>query len=174
MTVQDLLLLGNPQLYQSSKAVYEYELKSLMSTVADLHDTMMDFRQKWGAGRAISAPQIGVMKRLIYMHIDRPIVFVNPSLEDRSDEMFEVWDDCMCFPELLVKVSRHRSCRIVYRNMDWQQQSMSLEGDLCELLQHEFDHLDGILSISKATGSTAFALRSQKEFTNYSRSTFDL
>lgn len=174
MTVRDLLLLGNPQLYKISDVVQEHELASLTGTVADLHDTMMSFRQKWGAGRAIAAPQIGVMKRLIYMHIDRPVVFINPSLEDKSNETFEIWDDCMCFPELLVKVSRHRSCRIIYRDMDWQQQSMFLEGDRCELLQHEFDHLDGILSVSKAANSASFALRSQKEFTNYNRSMLNL
>lgn len=170
MTVRDILLLGNSQLYEVSETVQEHELASLASTVTDLHDTMMNFRKQWGVGRAIAAPQIGVMKRLIYMHIDKPVVFFNPSLEDKSDEMFDVWDDCMCFPELLVKVSRHRACRIAYRDMDWQQQSMTLEGNLCELLQHEFDHLDGILSVSKATDSASFALRSQKDFTTYARS----
>ena len=169
MAVRDILLLGNPQLYQPCESVNEYEIGPLKAVAADLHDTMMAFREKWKVGRAISAPQIGVMKRLIYMHIDGPLVFINPFLDEKSDAMFEVWDDCMSFPELLVKVRRYRSCRIIYRDMNWQEQSMTLDGDLSELLQHEVDHLDGILATSKAMNKTAFALRSQREFTDYER-----
>jgi peptide deformylase len=170
MAVRNLLLLGNPQLYKISELVNEHEIESLKPMITDLHDTMMAFRQKWEAGRAIAAPQVGVMKRLIYMHIDRPVVLINPCFEAKSEAMLEIWDDCMCFPELLVKVRRHRSCRIVYRDLNWQQQSMDLDGDLAELLQHEADHLDGILAVSKAIDTTSFALRSQREFTNYDRS----
>jgi peptide deformylase len=170
MAVRDLLFLGNPQLYQMSEAVNEQEIESLRPVIKDLHDTMMAFRKKWEAGRAIAAPQIGVMKRLIYMHIDSPVVLINPFFEERSEAMLEIWDDCMCFPELLVKVRRHQSCRIVYRDLNWQQQRMNLDGDLSELLQHEVDHLDGVLSISQAIDATSFALRSQKQFTAYERS----
>ncbi|MEO0532671.1 MAG: peptide deformylase [Cyanobacteria bacterium P01_A01_bin.123] len=170
MAVRDILLLGNPQLYQVSGVVTESELESLQAVVVDLHDTLMAFRKQWGAGRAIAAPQIGVMKRLIYMHIDRPVVFINPVFEDQSEAMFEVWDDCMSFPELLVKVRRHQSCRIVYRDMTWQSQSMALDRDLSELLLHEADHLDGILAVSKAIDATSFALRNQQVFTDYDRS----
>ena len=75
-----------------------------------------------------------------------------------------VWDDCMCFPDLLVKVERHKTCTISYRDLDWNEQKTQLEGDLSELLQHEYDHLDGILAVSRAVGGQAFALRSQREF----------
>ncbi|MEM9976775.1 MAG: peptide deformylase [Cyanobacteria bacterium P01_D01_bin.2] len=170
MTMRDILLLGNPRLYEISETVSEAELESLIPVIGDLHDTMLAFRNRWGAGRAIAAPQIGVMKRLIYMYIDHPVVFINPYFETKSSEMFEVWDDCMSFPELLVKVKRHRSCQLVYRDMEWQQQRMTLEGDLAELLQHEIDHLEGVLAVSKTVSSTAFALRSQQSFTDYDRS----
>ena len=170
MAVRDILLLGNPQLYEISQDVTELELESLNPVIADLHDTMMAFRKRWGAGRAIAAPQIGVMKRLIYMHINSPVVFINPRLENKSDAMFEVWDDCMSFPELLVKVKRHQVCRIIFRDMHWHQQQIDLEHDLSELLQHEADHLDGILNVSKAVNAKAFALRSQQAFTDYDRS----
>ena len=113
MSARQVLLLDNPRLYESSEEVNEKELESLKPVVADLHDTLRAFRKQWGAGRAIAAPQIGVMKWLIYMHIENPVVFINPYFEDKSEEMFEVWDDCMSFPELLIKVPRHRSCRVV-------------------------------------------------------------
>ena len=161
MTARDILLLGNPQLYEVSEPVMKEERSSIHSTVQDLHDTMMDFRRMYGAGRAIAAPQIGVMKRLIYMHIDKPVVFINPALQNLSEEMIEVWDDCMCFPELLVKVKRHKSCTVQHHDLDWNQKSMDLEGSLSELIQHEYDHLDGILAVSRAIDSKSFALRGQ-------------
>ncbi len=170
MAVRDILLLGNPKLYETSEAVREGNLGSLEPVITDLHDTLTAFRQRWGAGRAIAAPQIGVMKRLVYLHINEPVVFINPHFEDESEAMMEVWDDCMSFPELLVKVRRHERCRLVYRDMNWERQTTELEGDLSELLQHEVDHLDGVLAVSRAVDATSFALRSQQNFTSYDRS----
>jgi peptide deformylase len=102
------------------------------------------------------------MKRLIYMYIDSPVVFINPVLHDQSNDTMRVWDDCMCFPELLVRVERHKTCTISYRDTLWKEQEMRLEGDMSELLQHEYDHLDGILAVSRAVDGHSFALRSQK------------
>lgn len=161
MAVQEILLLGNPLLYEKSEPVEKHELPSRVSVIEDLHDTMRDFRERYRAGRAIAAPQIGVMKRVIYMHIDTPVVFINPTIENKSSEMITVWDDCMSFPELFVKVKRHRSCRIRYYDMNWSPQRMDVENDLSELLQHEYDHLDGILAVSRAIDGHSFALRSQ-------------
>ena len=163
MAVKEILLLGNPKLYEVSEPVAAEAIDTVGPLAADLHDTMMDFRRRYGAGRAIAAPQIGVMKRVLYLHIDVPVVFVNPRLTGLSPEMMTVWDDCMCFPDLLVKVRRHRSCRIVYRDLDWQHREMRLEGDLSELLQHEYDHLDGVLAVSRAIDVRSFALKSQRD-----------
>lgn len=163
MAVKEILLLGNPKLYEVSEPVSEQELDYIESVVDDLHDTMLDFRKTYGAGRAIAAPQIDVMKRLIYMHIDAPVIFINPVLKNKSLEMMEVWDDCMCFPDLLVKVSRHQTCEIHYRDMQWHENVMHLSGDLSELLQHEYDHLDGILAVSRAIDGQSFSLRNQRQ-----------
>ncbi|UCE18850.1 MAG: peptide deformylase [Gemmatimonadota bacterium] len=162
MAVREVLLLGNPQLSEVSEIVERKELDSMRDVVDDLQDTLVDFRSKYGAGRAIAAPQIGVLKRLVYVCVDFPIVLINPKLDRRSEDMIEVWDDCLCFPDLLVKVRRHRSCRITYKNMDWEKREMLLEGELSELLQHECDHLDGVLAISRAIDSKSFCLRNQK------------
>jgi peptide deformylase len=159
MSAREILLLGNPRLYEVSEAVEEADLKDLPSVVADLHDTLLEFRRKYGAGRAIAACQIGFAKRLIYLFIDRPVVFINPSLESKSEEMIEVWDDCMCFPDLLVKVKRHKRCTIRFRDLSFEEHTMRLEDDLSELLQHEYDHLDGILAVSRAIDGRSFALR---------------
>jgi len=159
MAVREILLLGNPLLNEISSEVMPGERDDLPSIVSDLHDTMMDFRRSYGLGRAIAASQIGVMRRIIYMNTGEPVVFVNPVLKNESGGMMEVWDDCMSFPNLLVRVRRHRSCRIEYTDMDWKGRSMDLEGDLSELLQHEFDHLNGILAVELAIDGRSFALR---------------
>lgn len=163
MAIRKILQLGNPQLYCASQAITEAECLQLSSVVADLHDTMMAFRAQYDAGRAIAAPQIGVMKRLLYMHITKPVAMFNPVITPTSSEMMVVWDDCMCFPELLVKVERFRYCQIDYRDESWQPCSLPLANDLAELLQHEVDHLDGILAVSKALDAQSFALCSQRE-----------
>jgi len=164
MAIRQILQLGNPRLHEKSQPVLEEEMEAIQSVVVDLHDTMMNFRKQYGVGRAIAAPQIGLMKHILYMCIDGvSTVFINPRLEDKSEEMMEVWDDCMSFPDLLVKVMRHKSCRIRYRNQDWEEESMLLHGDLSELLQHEYDHLDGVLAVARAIDGKSFALKSQKQ-----------
>ena len=162
MPAREILLLGNPLLYRSAEPVERAELADLRTVVADLHDTLMAFRSRYGAGRAIAAPQIGVMRRLVYMHVAEPLVLVNPVLDRLSVDTMEIWDDCMSFPELLVRVRRHRSCRISYLDLTGTPRQQLLEEDLSELLQHECDHLDGVLAVSRAVGEHPFAMRSQR------------
>ena len=157
--VKAILLLGDPALYQVSAPVIREELDALSELVEDLHDTLMDFRLRHQAGRAIAAPQIGVFKRVLYLCVDRPVVFLNPTLEFPDGEHMEVWDDCMSFPNLLVRVDRYRRCVIRYRDMDWRSHRMELEGSLSELLQHEYDHLNGILATMRAKDDRSLSLK---------------
>ena len=157
--IREILLLGNPKLYEISSVIKEKELEDIKEVVNDLHDTLMDFRKKYGVGRAIAAPQIGVFKRLIYMYIDKPVVFINPVLSFTDDEMMEVLDDCMSFPQLLVKVKRHKRCVIEFKDINFNNMRLELEGDLSELLQHEFDHLDGILATMRSIDNKSFYLK---------------
>jgi peptide deformylase len=162
MKSEKILLLGNPLLHQKSDTILQSDLEKLKPIVEDLHDILFEFKAKfahYGAFRGIAAPQIGVMKRLIYMYVDEPIVFINPILTNLSEEKFDVWDDCMCFPNLLVKLKRHVSCTIHFKDMDWQDQTMHFEGSLSELIQHEYDHLEGILATEKAIDSQSFRWR---------------
>ncbi|MEQ1585672.1 MAG: peptide deformylase [Cyclobacteriaceae bacterium] len=157
--LQDLLLLGDPKLYQVSEPVLNSELSLVPGWVADLHDVMEEIRAKYNFGRAIAAPQLGIMKRVIYMNINKPVVFINPEFTFLSDEMFEVWDDCMCFPNLLVNVRRHKELTIRYHDETWQQREWKMQNDLSELLQHEYDHLDGILCTMRAIDDKSFRWR---------------
>ena len=158
-TLDDLLVLGDPRLYEICQEVTKEELPLVKEWVADLHNVMQEIREKYNFGRAIAAPQLGIMKRVIYMNIDKPVVFINPVLENLSEEQFELWDDCMSFPRLLVKVKRHKSLTIRYLDENWQEQIWDMQNDLSELLQHEYDHLDGILCTMRAIDNKSFMWR---------------
>ena len=157
--LKDLLLLGNPLLYTISEPVRRDELPMVKDWVCDLDNVMRDIRVKYHFGRAIAAPQLGIMKRLIYMNIDQPVIFINPELVDKSDEMMDLWDDCMCFPQLLVKVKRHYSVTVRYLDDTWQQKEWHMQNSLSELLQHEYDHLNGVLCTMRAVDEKSFRWR---------------
>ena len=158
-TIDDLLLLGDPRLYQVCEPVLPAELPLVKGWVADLHGVMQQIRERYHFGRAIAAPQLGIMKRLIYMNIDRPVVFINPELSELSSEKFELWDDCMSFPNLLVRLERHQSLRMSYLDEHWKRREMVAQGAISELLQHECDHLDGILCTMRAKDEKSFKWR---------------
>lgn len=163
--VRDILLLGESALYEVSEAVTREEAPELAGWVRDLHDTLLDYRSRHGAGRAIAAPQIGVRKRLIYMLLDRPYVLVDPVLSFPDDEEYELLDDCMSFPGLAVRVRRHRRCVLEYLDERFEPQRLELEGDMSELVQHEYDHLDGILATMRAVDDKSFyMLELKREF----------
>ncbi len=120
---------------------------------------MEDIRRVYGFGRGIAAPQLGIMKRLFYLNLDRSYVVINPVLKNLSDEKFELWDDCMSFPNLFVKVERHQSLTLEYLDENWEPQSWTVEGAISELIQHEYDHLDGVLCTMRAIDEKSFKWR---------------
>jgi len=154
--VQEILKLGNPKLYNTCDCVLKAEENLLPIWIADLHDTLMAYREKYGAGRAVAAPQIGISKRLIYMFMDKPYVFVNPVMTFPDDEKYILMDDCMSFPGLIVRVERYKRADISYLDESFYPQKMHLEGDFSELLQHEYDHLYGILATMRAVDNQSF------------------
>jgi len=156
MAVKDILLLGDPLLYKKSVPVKKEEVPDLMAMISEMHETVAEFRALYGNGRAIAAPQLGLLKRIICLNIDKPITIINPELSDLSSEMIELWDDCMSFPGLLVKLKRHKSIRLSFLDPEWNRHEWYLEDDMAELIQHEYDHLDGILAIQKAIDHKSF------------------
>ena len=160
--VREILTLGNPQLYEVSDPVTEEDKEDLSGWITDLHDTLMAYRKTYGAGRAVAAPQIGVKKRLLYMYLDRPYVFVNPRLTFPDGEKYTLLDDCMSFPGLCVRVERYKRAVIHYQDQEFREQEMALEGDLSELLQHEYDHLDGVLATMRAVDNKSLFLMQMK------------
>ncbi len=151
-----ILLAGDPRLRQRSVEVTSVD-PELFAEASALIATLRDFRARSGFGRAISAVQVGVMRRLVAMDLGSgPFVLVNPEITRRSDETFLVWDDCLSIPDVLVRVRRYRSISLTYRDAQFQPQTWSdLPPDLSELVQHEIDHLDGVLMTDRAEGEGA-------------------
>lgn len=156
---REILLLGDPRLYEVCAPVEREELDGLRPVIEDMFDCIRAIRRDYGFGRAIAAPQIGVQKRLICMLTDRPYVIINPTLEFVGDEMMELLDDCMSFPGLLVRVWRHRRCILRCRDENWQEVERQMNDDMAELIQHEYDHLDGILATMRAVDEKAFVIK---------------
>lgn len=159
-TIHDILKLGDPRLYEVCEPVQESDLGQVPIWTQQLHEAMEDIRKVYGFGRGIAAPQLGIMKRMFYLNLDKPYVILNPELINLRDEMFELWDDCMSFPNLLVKVKRHHSLTLTYRDENWKEQEWEVSGAISELIQHESDHLDGILCTMRAIDQKSFRWKS--------------
>jgi peptide deformylase len=156
MALSEIKKLGDPVLLEKSVPVRIEELESILPYINDMWRLIIEFRETYGRGRAIAAPQIGMLKRIICINTGRPQVLINPVIESKSDEMIDVWDDCMSFPDLLVLLKRHKSITISFYDLAWKKQVWHLGDDMSELLQHEYDHLDGILAISRAENIKCF------------------
>ena len=159
--VREILKLGDSRLYAPSSEIGPHEGPEAARIGEDLRDTMRAFRLRHGFGRAIAAPQIGEPRRVIYMDAGSPVLLINPELDFIGSEMMQIWDDCMCFPGLFVKLRRFAKVQARYRDENMQECSMLLEGDLSELIQHDYDHLDGILATMRAVDAKSFSLTKQ-------------
>lgn len=162
MAIREILLLGHPGLLSRSELVQPNDFDSVPALSRDLRDTLHDFRRRNGWARGISAPQIGMNKRIVYLEFDQPWLLVNPRILKTSEQTVDIWDDCMSFPELLVKVRRYQSVVINFYDERWHENTITLEGELAELVQHEIDHLDGTLAVHRAIDGSCFALQSQR------------
>jgi len=162
MSARDVLLLGDHRLRQRAAEVIDFDDAVFRDDLAALAATLDAFRKRHGFGRAIAAPQIGVSRRLIAMNLGEGTFFlVNPQIRWTSDEAITMWDDCMSFPELLVRVRRARSLSLSYRDENGDPKSWErLDTATSELLQHEIDHLDGILAVDRALDRDAIIMRS--------------
>ena len=155
-----VLLVGDPRLRRVAAPVSRAE-PGLMDDVARLHATLARFRAEHGFGRAISATQIGVARRFIAFNLgEGPFTMFNPEITWRSGERFTLWDDCMSFPFLLVRVVRNASISVEFEDETGRRQRWKrLDRATSELLQHEIDHLDGVLALDRAADRDAIVSR---------------
>ncbi len=162
MAIRRILQLGDPLLRAISAPVPEPPDSE--PVFDDLRDTLHEFQRTHGFGRGISAVQIGVPKRLIYIELEgRAYRLRNPVFEEKSTERFQLWDDCFSFPNLMVQVERACAVRIRYEAEREESVTLAASGAFSELLQHEMDHLDGILAIDRAIDRNSFCTREEWE-----------
>jgi peptide deformylase len=163
-SLSSILLLGDPRLRTIAQPVDDVRDPVVRAEVRSLGATLAAFRAERGFGRAISAPQLGIERRMIVMDLgdgNGPTLIANPEITEVSDETFTMWDDCMSFPSLLVRVRRHESISIRFQDdtgavRTWERIARAE----AELLQHEIDHLDGVLALDRAYGESPFVTRS--------------
>jgi len=162
MPARRILQLGDPLLRAVSAPVAT--AAEADDVFRDLRDTLHEFQRTHGFGRGISAVQIGEPKRLIYIELDgRAYLLRNPEYEGKSQEKFSLWDDCFSFPDLLVRLERAVTVRIRFRNAADEVEHLEATGAFSELLQHEIDHLDGVLAIDRALDANSLCTREEYE-----------
>lgn len=162
MPARRILQLGDPMLREVSRPVGSPEEVRLI--LRDLRATLAEFRRTHGFGRGISAVQIGEPVRVIYIQFEGAAYsLINPAWEFLSAEKIRLWDDCFSFPDLLVYLERSRRVALRYTDEAGRPARLEAEGALAELLQHEMDHLEGILAVDRALDRMSLATRTEWE-----------
>lgn len=167
MPVQALLQLGNPVLRERCERVADPSSAQVRELVGDLGATLAHWRAKTGYGRGIAAPQIGVLQRVIFLRLpgEEPWPLINPEIVRRSRETMVVWDACLSFLSIFMQVERHREITVRYQDVEGNTLEVEAGDDrnLSELLQHEIDHLDGILAIDRVIDTKTICTREEFE-----------
>ena len=167
MAVKTVLQLGDPQLREIALPVEDPSTLELASLVKDLADTLAHWRAATGYGRGIAAPQLGVPQRVIFLQLpgEKPWPLVNPEILERSEEKIVVWDACLSFLSIFMQVERSREITVRYQDMRGENHELAAgdERSLSELLQHEIDHLDGILAVDRITDIKTLCTREEFE-----------
>ena len=166
MAVRAVLKMGDPLLLQRSEEVVAFGTPELQSLLQDMHDTMA---AENGAG--IAAPQIGVSLRVVIFgfeaserYPDAPpvpqTVLINPQLEVQDDDREEDWEGCLSVPGMRGLVPRFK--RLRYRGFDASGQPIdrTVDGFHARVVQHEVDHLDGVLYPMRITDLRKFGFSS--------------
>lgn len=140
------------------------EMKSevIQSMKKDLFLVLKNFRAAMGFGRAVAAPQVGYSYRFVALiYNGTETALYNPKIIDHSTETFTMWDDCLSFPDKMVCIRRYKSISVEFyddnfNRVVWKNCSQ----DLSELLQHEIDHLNGVLALDRAEKPSVRDIRS--------------
>ena len=167
MPLRPVLQLGNPLLRQKSVRVEDPTAPEIRNLIQDLADTLAHWRSVTGYGRAIAAPQLGELQRLIFLRLPRtdPWPLINPEIIERSEEKIVVWDACLSFLSIFMQVERYRRVTVRYQSLDGETLQVEADDDhnISELLQHEIDHLDGILAIDRVVDVKTICTREEFE-----------
>jgi len=151
MAIRDVLKMGDPRLLASARPVEDFDSPELTQLIVDMHDTMRSLN---GAG--LAAPQIGVGLQVVIFEVaSNPrypdaervpfTVLINPVLTPLSDVMEEGWEGCLSVPGMRGLVPRHAALRYQGFDAAGHEIDRSVSGFHARVVQHEVDHLRGIL-----------------------------
>jgi peptide deformylase len=147
MAIRPILTLPDPILRKKAAPIERVD-DTLRRLMGDMLLTMYE-----APGIGLAAPQIGVSRRLIVMDPAKddapktPLVMVNPEILERSEELRLHEEGCLSIPDFTAEVERPAKTRVSYIDRDGKQQEIELEGIWSTLVQHEIDHLNGVLFI---------------------------
>jgi len=160
MAIKNILRMGEPQLIEQSLPIeQDFPADELQLLIKDMLETM---RANDGAG--LAAPQIGVLKRLVVFGMEETIekgksvsprypdtdfvpltILINPEIQPLDDNFIESWEGCLSIPGMRGLVPRHSKIRYKGYDQNWKIIDREVEGFHAIVVQHECDHLDGIL-----------------------------
>ena len=163
MAVRPILQLGDPRLRMVAAPVTDPASAAVAATLTDLRDTLAHWRAETTYSRGIAAPQLGVLERIVFLNIDQPWPIINPEIIERDPSTMVVWDACLSFLCIFFQVTRHQRVTVRYQDETGAWREIRAEGDLAELLQHEIDHLDGILALDRITDLGTMCVREEFE-----------
>ncbi|QFY62226.1 peptide deformylase [Rhizobium grahamii] len=147
MTIKPLIILPDPLLRQVSKPIERVD-SDLQRLADDMLETMYD-----APGIGLAAIQIGVPRRMLVIDVSRegeekqPLVFINPEVVKSSDERSVYEEGCLSIPDYYAEVERPATIGVKYLDRDGKEQLIDADGLLATCLQHEIDHLNGVLFI---------------------------
>ena len=147
MTIKPLIILPDPLLRQVSKPIERVDA-DFQRLADDMLETMYD-----APGIGLAAIQIGVPRRMLVIDVSRegeekqPLVFVNPEVVASSDELSVYEEGCLSIPDYYAEVERPATVTVKYLDRDGKEQTVQADGLLATCLQHEIDHLNGVLFI---------------------------
>ncbi|POO57128.1 peptide deformylase [Agrobacterium rosae] len=147
MTIKPLIILPDPLLRQQSKPIEQVDAE-ITRLADDMLDTMYD-----APGIGLAAIQIGVPRRMLVIDISRededrkPVVFINPEILTVSDDVSAYEEGCLSIPDYYAEVERPAALTVGYIDREGKQQTVEADGLLATCLQHEIDHLNGVLFI---------------------------
>lgn len=141
----EILHLGQELLRQKSLPVEEVN-DELRATIQAMFDTMLE-----SDGVGLAAPQVGILKRFFVVIADDDVrrVFINPQILSTSQEMCDYEEGCLSIPNVYEKISRPAKITVQALNEQGKPFTLNAEGFLARVIQHEYDHLEGVLYIDR-------------------------
>ncbi len=147
MTIKPLIILPDPVLRQVSKPIERVDA-DLQRLTDDMLETMYD-----APGIGLAAIQVGVPRRMLVIDLSKegeekqPLVFINPEIVGSSDDRSVYEEGCLSIPDYYAEVERPAKVTVKYLDREGKEQSVEADGLLATCLQHEIDHLNGVLFI---------------------------